>query len=73
MLGQHRRNDREYRDESNRIGPGCDRGHVGRLNIAYDGSVSGTITHDTRIIGRFEGSVSGGLRFKTYQIESGDK
>ena len=35
------------------------------------GALSGTITRDSRIIGRFEGKVSEGLRFTPYQIPPG--
>lgn len=45
------------------------RGNVGRLNVAYDGSIAGTITRDARVIGRFEGTVAKGLEFRQYQIE----
>ncbi len=44
-------------------------GNVGRVNIAYDGTVSGTITRDARVIGRFEGKVSSGVRYRQYQLE----
>ncbi len=47
------------------------RGNVGRLHIGFDGTVSGTITRETRVIGRFEGKLASGLTFKQYQIESG--
>jgi hypothetical protein len=47
------------------------RGNVGRLHIGYDGTIAGTITRETRVIGRFEGRVHEGLHFKQYQIESG--
>ncbi|HZT42015.1 MAG TPA: hypothetical protein VFA07_07485 [Chthonomonadaceae bacterium] len=46
------------------------RDNVGRLHIGYDGTVSGTITRNARVIGRFEGRVADGLQFKQYQIES---
>ncbi|HZP80302.1 MAG TPA: hypothetical protein VFB21_01570 [Chthonomonadaceae bacterium] len=48
------------------------RGNVGRLNIGYDGTISGTITREARVIGRFEGRVAHGLNFKRYQLESGE-
>lgn len=47
------------------------RGNVGRLNIANDGTVSGTVTRDARVIGRFEGNTVHGVHFKQNQIESG--
>lgn len=47
------------------------RDNVGRLHIGYDGTISGTITRNARVIGRFEGRVSDKLQFKQYQIEPG--
>jgi hypothetical protein len=47
-------------------------GNVGRLNIAQDGLISGTITREARVIGRFEGHAAHGLRFQQYMIEKGD-
>ena len=44
-------------------------GNAGHLYVSYDGLISGTITRDARIIGRFEGKTREGLRFKHYQIE----
>ena len=44
-------------------------GNVGRLNVASDESITGTITRDSRIVGRFEGNLSNRLRFTPYQIE----
>jgi hypothetical protein len=46
------------------------RDNVGRLHIGYDGAVSGTITRNARVIGRFQGRITEGLQFKQYQIES---
>ena len=37
------------------------RGNVGRINIGFDGTVTGTITRDARVIGRFEGKVATAL------------
>jgi hypothetical protein len=48
------------------------RGNVGNLTLSRDGQIGGTITHDTRVIGRFEGKVTDGLHYKQYQIEPGD-
>jgi len=48
------------------------RGNVARLNIAYDGGVSGTITRDAHVIGRFEGKVSTGVTFRQYEIGPGE-
>lgn len=48
------------------------RGNVGRLNIGSDGVIAGTITRDTQVIGRFEGSVAQGARFKPHQIPAGE-
>jgi hypothetical protein len=47
-------------------------GNVARLNIAYDGGVSGTITRDAHIIGRFEGKVATGVTFRQYEIGPGE-
>jgi hypothetical protein len=47
------------------------RGNVGRLNIGYDGAISGTITKDARVVGRFEGNAAHSLHFRQYQIEGG--
>lgn len=44
-------------------------GNVGRINIAHDGTVSGTVTRETKIIGRFEGQVTSGVRFRQNQLE----
>jgi len=43
-------------------------GNAGHIQAAFDGVLSGTITRDSRIIGRFEGKISEGLRFTPYQI-----
>jgi hypothetical protein len=47
------------------------RDNVGRLHIGYDGAVSGTITRESRVIGRFQGRITDGLQFKQYQIGKG--
>lgn len=44
-------------------------GNVGRIHVTYDGSVTGAMTRDTRVIGRFEGHVGRGVQFRRYQIE----
>jgi hypothetical protein len=44
-------------------------GNVGRINIAHDGTVNGTVTRDAHVIGRFEGQVATGVRFRQNQIE----
>lgn len=49
------------------------RDNVGRIHIASDGAISGTITRNARVIGRFEGNVAHGLHFTQYQIEQGDQ
>jgi hypothetical protein len=46
-------------------------GNVGRINIAHDGAITGTVTREAKIIGRFEGQVTHGLRFRQNQIEGG--
>ncbi|MGC8668470.1 MAG: hypothetical protein ACP5VE_10190 [Chthonomonadales bacterium] len=42
------------------------RGNVGRLRIEPSGEVSGTVTRGTEIVGRFEGSLAGGMSFRQY-------
>lgn len=42
------------------------RGNVGRIEIGQDGVISGTITRGPNIVGRFEGSLAGGLTFSQY-------
>jgi len=46
-------------------------GNAGHIKVGFDGTLSGTITRDSRIIGRFEGKISEGLRFTPYQIPPG--
>lgn len=46
-----------------------DQGNVGRLNVGSDGSVNGTITRESHIVGRFEGRLKDSVRFLPYQIE----
>jgi len=46
-------------------------GNAGHLKVGFDGTLSGTITRESRIIGRFEGKISEGLRFTPYQIPAG--
>lgn len=48
------------------------RGNVGRVHVGYDGAVSGTITREGRVIGRFEGKVATGVKFRQYLLEAGD-
>lgn len=48
------------------------RGNVGRLNVGYDGSVTGTVTRETHVVGRFEGKLSTGITFRQYEIPSGE-
>ena len=48
------------------------RGNVGRINIGFDGTITGTITRDARVIGRFEGKVSTGVTFKQYDLPPAD-
>lgn len=45
-------------------------GNAGHIKVGFDGVLSGTITRDSRIIGRFEGKISEGLRFTPYQLPS---
>ena len=44
------------------------RGNVGRLNVGRDGVISGTITRDARVVGRFDGAAATGVNFQRYQI-----
>jgi hypothetical protein len=46
-------------------------GNAGHIQVGFEGNVTGTITRDSRIIGRFEGKLSEGLRFTPYQIPPG--
>ncbi|MCW3100043.1 MAG: hypothetical protein JWL77_5661, partial [Chthonomonadaceae bacterium] len=46
-------------------------GNAGHIKVGFDGTLSGTITRDSRIIGRFEGKISEGLRFTPYQLSPG--
>ena len=48
------------------------RGNVGRINIGFDGTVTGTVTREARVVGRFEGKVSTGVTFKTYEVPPTD-
>lgn len=43
-------------------------GNVGRVNLIGDGTVTGTITRDASIVGRFEGHLGGSIVYKKYQI-----
>ncbi|HLJ53548.1 MAG TPA: hypothetical protein VKT77_00840 [Chthonomonadaceae bacterium] len=47
-------------------------GNVGRLNVGTDGIIHGTITHQNRVVGRFDGRLGSDVAFKPYQIEPGD-
>lgn len=42
------------------------RGNVGTLDVAPDGTIGGTITRGSHVVGRFEGSLSQGLTFRQY-------
>lgn len=44
------------------------RGNVGLLKIAPDGSISGTVTRGSDIVGRFEGSLRTGMEFVQYPV-----
>ena len=46
-------------------------GNVAQITIGYDGAISGSVTRDNRVIGRFEGKVAEGLNFKQFEIEGG--
>ena len=46
-------------------------GNVAQITIGYDGVISGSVTRDNRVIGRFEGKVAEGLNFKQFEIEGG--
>lgn len=43
-------------------------GNVGRLHISFDGVVTGTVTRDAKIVGRFEGKVATGIIFRKYEL-----
>lgn len=47
------------------------RGNVGRLKIEPAGTVSGTVTRGTDIVGRFEGSLAEGVTFRQYYAVKG--
>ena len=47
-------------------------GNVGRLNVSSDGVITGAITRDARVVGRFEGRLGDTIAFKPYQIEPGE-
>jgi len=42
------------------------RGNVGRMKVASNGEVSGTVTRGPDVIGRFEGSLLDGVTFRQY-------
>jgi hypothetical protein len=44
------------------------RGNAGRVHVATDGGVSGTVTRGGRVVGRFEGRLAEGVQFKPYEI-----
>ena len=44
-------------------------GNVGRLNVGNDESISGTITRDSKVVGRFNGNLPGNLHLTPYQIQ----
>ena len=46
-------------------------GNAGLLQVGFEGALNGTITRDSRIVGRFEGKLTEGLRFTRYQIAPG--
>ena len=46
-------------------------GNVAQITIGYDGAISGSVTRDNRVIGRFDGKVAEGLNFKQFEIEGG--
>ena len=48
------------------------KGNVGRINIGFDGTVTGTITREARVVGRFEGKVSTGVTFRQYDLPPAD-
>lgn len=47
-------------------------GNVGRINVGFDGTVTGTITRDAHIVGRFEGKVSQNITFRQYELPPGE-
>ena len=46
------------------------RGNVGRFHIAMDGQITGAVTRDAHVIGRFEGKAPSDFRFRQYEIGS---
>lgn len=48
------------------------RGNVGRIHIGFDGTVTGTITREAHIVGRFEGKVATGITFRRYELPPND-
>ncbi len=46
-------------------------GNVAQITIGYDGAISGSVTRENRVIGRFDGKVAEGLNFKPFEIEGG--
>ena len=48
------------------------KGNVGRINIGFDGTVTGTITREARVVGRFEGKVATGVTFRQYDLPPAD-
>ncbi len=45
-------------------------GNVGRIQITPDGSLMGTITREGRIVGRVEGKMPSGFRFRPYELSA---
>jgi hypothetical protein len=46
------------------------RDNAGRVNIAFDGGISGTITREAKVIGRFNGTLANGLNYQQNQLEA---
>ena len=44
------------------------RGNVGLLKIAPDGTITGTVTRGSDIVGRFEGTLREGMEFVQYSV-----
>ena len=43
---------------------------AGRVNIAFDGAISGTVTREAKVIGRFNGTLANGLNYQQNQLEA---
>ena len=44
-------------------------GNVGRLHLGSEETLTGSITRNSQVVGRFDGSLPGNIRFTPYQIQ----